>query len=533
MRAQSERGVALILALFLMTALSVLAASLMFLSQTETYASMNYRMMSQARYAAEAGVQKAADHLLTTYQATMPVSTELLSEGGAVYNNNVSPVLNMANNQPIVLSAKDGTCTGSNYPVTAVQTAFCNAAKGSLAAGTATITYNATATLLAMQSFTSYGGGKVVVQTWQIVGDGGLTGARNATVEVMATVEQPRFSVAYSAFATDTGCAALTIGGNPATDSYNSGGMTGTTAPTLAGEGGDVGTNGNIDVTGTKVTVKGHLYTPRTGVGACVDGTNVTALTQSGKADVSGSLVQLPKSIVLPTPTIPSPSPIGTVTNPSCADLGLTAGVSAADVTTGPATAQCFSSTSGGVTTMTINGHGSTLSLPNISLSGQFDLVLVASSTTATYDLNGFSESGQATIGVKPTASTNSVVVNIVGKNPDSSEIATPLDLTGGSYAAPDISSCAACSSYDASKMQFVYGGTAQIKMTGNSSSAATFYAPNADITVAGNTDIYGAIIGKTIDFQGNSNIYYDSNLESKFLVPGSPVIGTFTWKRF
>src|SRR5262249_24814110 len=47
MHTQSERGIALVLALFLMTALSVLGASLMFLSQTETYASMNYRMMSQ------------------------------------------------------------------------------------------------------------------------------------------------------------------------------------------------------------------------------------------------------------------------------------------------------------------------------------------------------------------------------------------------------------------------------------------------------------------------------------------------------
>ena len=39
--------------------MSVLSASLMFLSQTETYASMNYRMMSQTRYAGEAAVQKA------------------------------------------------------------------------------------------------------------------------------------------------------------------------------------------------------------------------------------------------------------------------------------------------------------------------------------------------------------------------------------------------------------------------------------------------------------------------------------------
>ena len=55
-----------------MTALSVLGASLMFLSQTETYASLNYRVMSQARYAAEAGVQKAANFLLdpTQYRDT-------------------------------------------------------------------------------------------------------------------------------------------------------------------------------------------------------------------------------------------------------------------------------------------------------------------------------------------------------------------------------------------------------------------------------------------------------------------------------
>ena len=68
MHTHNERGIALVLALFLMSALSVLGASLMFLSQTETYASMNYRMMSQARYAAEAGVQKASNFLLDPAQ---------------------------------------------------------------------------------------------------------------------------------------------------------------------------------------------------------------------------------------------------------------------------------------------------------------------------------------------------------------------------------------------------------------------------------------------------------------------------------
>ena len=69
---RSERGIALVLTLFLTSALTVLAASLMFLSQTETYASMNYRMMTQARYAAEASVQKASNFLLDSAQYTAP-----------------------------------------------------------------------------------------------------------------------------------------------------------------------------------------------------------------------------------------------------------------------------------------------------------------------------------------------------------------------------------------------------------------------------------------------------------------------------
>ena len=63
-----ERGIALVLSLFLVMAMSVIAASVMFMAQTETYGTMNYRMMSQARYAAESGVQKTVNYLLNDYQ---------------------------------------------------------------------------------------------------------------------------------------------------------------------------------------------------------------------------------------------------------------------------------------------------------------------------------------------------------------------------------------------------------------------------------------------------------------------------------
>src|SRR5947207_14156811 len=110
MTTHSERGIALVLALFLMSALSVLAASLMLLSQTETYASMNYRMMSQARYGAEAGVQKAGNFLFDTAQYTKPstAGADLLAN----YDYTSSPV--KYNGQPVVLSSIPGVA--SNYP---------------------------------------------------------------------------------------------------------------------------------------------------------------------------------------------------------------------------------------------------------------------------------------------------------------------------------------------------------------------------------------------------------------------------------
>ena len=78
-----ERGIALVFTLFLMAALSALAVSLMFLSQTETSSTRNYRTMSQARYAGEAGAHKAINYMINSY--TQPATF-------ADYNLTVSPV---------------------------------------------------------------------------------------------------------------------------------------------------------------------------------------------------------------------------------------------------------------------------------------------------------------------------------------------------------------------------------------------------------------------------------------------------------
>src|SRR5258708_15946514 len=69
MKRTNEKGVALIFAIILVLVLSVMAASLMFLSQSETWGSMNYRQMTQSRYGAEAGLHAAANYIMNTYKS--------------------------------------------------------------------------------------------------------------------------------------------------------------------------------------------------------------------------------------------------------------------------------------------------------------------------------------------------------------------------------------------------------------------------------------------------------------------------------
>lgn len=539
--AGSERGIALVLALFLVSALSVLAGSLMFLSQTETYASMNYRMMSQARYGAEAGVQKAANFLLTSTSYGAPgTATGNAADTIALYKRDASPVTCISGcavtgtnaaatpSPQVVLSATTGVA--SNYPVAAVSTAFSNAAQGTLTAGNMTISYSAVAKLVSMQTFESYGGGTSVVQTWEVTGTGTLSGSRNATVEVVALVETPKVPAStYGAFATDNTCGALNFSGNVTINSYDSTNLTGTTTPTTSASGGDVGTNGNLTISGS-VDVQGNLYTPRTGVGSCTQG-SVSALTESGNANVTGSIVQLPTTVVYPTPPVPAQSPlpavgISSVSAATCTALGLTI----YDATTNP-TGQCKYDSA--AKTIEINGYGSPLTLPSVSLSSSVKITMVGGSPASTYNFNSISTAGSAAIAVKATSNTQSAIVNIVGKNPDGSAIATPLDFAGGSFASPDISGCSNCSRYDASLLQILYAGTGTINLVGNSAAAATVYAPNATANVNGTADIYGSLLAKRLSNNGNANIHYDRRLQRDYFVAGNPVASTFTWKRY
>lgn len=177
MRAKDEQGTALILSLFLTLVASVMSASLIFLAQTETWSSTNYRLMAQARYGAESGLSKAANFLQYSYAKPGTGADPL-----ANYDMTVSPVTR--NGQRVILSAN--ASTASNYPVAAVQTAFNTAARGTLPIGNINVQYAPYATLLSMQVV-----GTDTIQRWLITSDGTITsGTRTAQVQVSGILDQ-------------------------------------------------------------------------------------------------------------------------------------------------------------------------------------------------------------------------------------------------------------------------------------------------------------------------------------------------------
>ena len=308
--------------------------------------------------------------------------------------------------------------------------------------------------------------------------------------------------------------------------------MVGNVVPTsgnhlLYNNGGDVGTNGNLTITGS-VNVKGDLFSPKSGVGACVNGAaNMTALTESGAATVTGNgspdqadtPKPLPKMVPFPTPTVQPPTnldPVNGIGGGTCASLGLVA-------------AQC--SVSGSTLTLRNNGPNP-MRLPTINLGNHENLILVATPGVSNeFIMNSLSLGAQSTMQVQESASPTPVIINVVGKTKDGATIAIPIDTTAGTVASPDVSLCPACSTYDARFMEFIYAGDQTLMMRGHAATAGVIYAPNAYVDFAGTSDLYGAIIAKKIYGHGNFSIHYDQNLQSDGWSMSAPMLTAFSWK--
>ena len=105
--------------------------------------------------------------------------------------------------------------------------------------------------------------------------------------------------------------------------------------------------------------------------------------------------------------------------------------------------------------------------------------------------------------------------------------MAAPVDLASMGWKQ---NSSNAAAKYDPAELQIVYAGTGTISMQGNSHSAATIYAPNANFSLQGTADLYGSVLARTVSNGGNASIHYDRRLSRDFWVAGNPMMGTFTW---
>ena len=490
----SEQGMAIILALFMMLAMTVLGTSLMFVSKTETLSSHNYRLMSQARYGAESGIHTAANYLLSgAYSAAAP-GMAASGDPMANYVTTVSPVT--YNGAPVVLS---WDATASNYPITAVKTAFAAAAQGTLDVKDAPVTYKARATLKSMRQISdAFTGSLITLQTWDVTAEGSITGARNATVEVSSLIERQTTPVyAYAAFATDNGCAALSFAGGATTNSYDSQAALSSGLPVVGNYGGNVGSNGNLTEVGNTTVVQGSLSTPRQGVGACT-ANNVTAQTTSGGATVSGGLNQLSQNVTYPTPPAPNPLPPTTAT-----DFKKTTGCPSGYGSV------CANSTNGA--TITPASASSIVTMGNVAVNAGAVLQLNA----GIYVMNSLTMNGNSTIKIN----SGPVVIKVAGVGQS-----TPITITGQGLVN---------STFRPSDLQFIYGGTGEVKLAGGDTTAGLFYAPNATANITGGADLYGAIVVKQLTEAGGAAIHYDRRLQNDALTAGNYMLSAFTWKSY
>lgn len=507
-RAKKEKGVAMILALLLVLATSVIAISLVSVSRTDGFASMNYRLMSQSRDAAEGGVHKAANFIIKSYSKPGSVSDPMSN-----YTTTTSPVTDASGNV-ITLSAKSGVT--SHYPLSSVQTAFNSAAQGSVAAGSSTVNYATTATLVSMGQITPYGSTTpAAIQTWLLTSDGSVSGMQNADVEVTSTLEQQAVPVfTYAAFATNTGCSALSFGGGGTTDSYNSGSITYTSGNVVTQQyGGSVGTNGNLSTNGNPTTIYGNLSTPRTGVGTCTTN-NVTAWTDTS-GHVTGSIVQLPVKVSYPTPTIPSPgsTDLSIGSNQTCSGLGLSA-------------PQCYASgkeiyiAPGSYHNIAITGNENVHFSPGI-----YDInSLTETSAQSGLIIDEYPCSSPCLSAIDPNVSTSTTVTNVVLNVSGTGVSGNVIDLTGNSVQNPSLNPM---------NFQLLYAGTGTIALKGNSTAAGLLYAPNASYSFGGNGDWYGAVIGGSLTDMGGAAIHYDRKLATTAYMAGPYTLGSFSWKKY
>jgi hypothetical protein len=132
----------------------------------------------------------------------------------------------------------------------------------------------------------------------------------------------------------------------------------------------------------------------------------------------------------------------------------------------------------------------------NISLDGNTTLTLAP----GVYNINSLSMAGNASVIITPLGQ---VVINVAGGGVTGTN--PVLSLNGNS-----VNNL----TYNANQFLINYSGSGNVNVSGNpNSSYFVLNAPNAAVQVGGNGHIFGAIVGKSINVNGNGAFSYDKNV--------------------
>ena len=475
---RDERGIALVIVILTLFVLTTLAAAVIFVTQSEIWTSANYKLATQARYAAEAGSQRAANWLVHNY--TAPTSLES-------YDITKYPV--QYEGMPVVLSAN--ASVPSNYPDEGVEEAFRVALMNQPLPGLGTSARTkVTATLTSMRPANVFlSSSSQFIQTWQIASQGSIAGVRNAEVEVVTRIQHSggKLVFPYTGFSTSDACDSFVVSGNARVDSFDS--QLGIYSSTGLNTQGDLASNGTVVLTSANISVYGTVTANALSGDICPAGSPSDA-----PGYVAGGFIQINQAIPFTTPPEPSPSPptsaVDIVSN--CPAIS---GCSSADGNEGPFT-------------LTPGAYG------NVLVSSGKALHL----STGTYTVNSFELSGGANLIVD----SGPVVIHVAGNS------------LGASVPAVSFSDGSVSNTTGVPvNLQVVYSGSHAVNLSAALGAFLVVYAPNAPLTLSGGGDFYGAIIASRIDNSGETSLHYDRSLANFVHSLGSHHTISFSWSKF
>lgn len=513
---RSEKGVSLLFSMLALLLLTAIATGMMFMSSTEATISGNFKSEETAYFAARAGVEEVRDRMLTANANTIAplLPATLPAAGGKVLYmlaNGVT-MANITNVTPSNPIADDELCHDYGNPSFGGMTwqpgnVRCVDLPGGNAwytspAPTSIAPFAASANPLEFKwvrvslkqnnsssgylvdaaqpagNMVCWNGNSEVVLPNGTAACGNMAPIANPVYLVTALAvtpsgarrlvqqeisQTPTAGFNYGLYATGTTCGALSLTGGSQTFSFNSATQNPPTNPpsNISLTGGNIGSNGNLGLSGGGTAVHGTTASAIAGIGNCNQGNGITS---SGGASYGTPAVIPPQTP--PTPPLPNPLP----------------------PTKGCPT-YCYS----GNQTLPPGAYGNV----NVSGGGVVTLQGGTPNHPAVYTMNSITLSGGSTLVIQG----GPVVLNIAGVNQNN-----PISFSGGSFQN---------NTFVPGNFVINYGGPNNVNISGGTAAYAVINTPNANVSISGGSNFYGQVIGQTISDSGGTNIYYDQSLQT------------------